>query len=148
MLCLSGFELYCRWVPLTISRLHVRLGRFNIEWHYGNVSITRLRRKQFVPSKQSYSAVRLHTHPVVSFLNFKNQVLLLSSSPSFLVLFSLSYLIILASVLFNVLLSRVCFCAFPESFSLHLGSMGVDAYDGLFYIYWWRYFVNYVANCF
>ena len=28
------------------------------------------------------------------------------------------------------------FCVFTESFSLHLGSMGVDAYDGLFYIYW------------
>ena len=38
----------------------------------------------------------------------------------------------------NLLFSfiRRMFCVFPESFSLHLGSMGVDAYAGLFYIYW------------
>ena len=56
---------------LTISRLHVGLGRFSIEQHYGNVFITRLRKKLGNKSslpKQSHIAVRHHIHPVVSFL--------------------------------------------------------------------------------
>lgn len=123
---------------LTISWLHLGLGRFSIEQHYGNVSITRLRRKLGNNSSPPNNPImQFDTTPTQQF-RFELQksrvaFVLISFLPSFIFIVLPHYLGFCSLLLSFI---RRMFCVFTESFSLHLGSMGVDAYDGLFYIYW------------